>query len=45
MNSPKSDSNKNNPSRRKGKQRNSMKIDEMGPLTPIARFFFRRKHR
>ena len=39
MNSPKSDSNKSNPSSRKKKQSNSKKIDEMGPVTPIARFF------
>ena len=39
MNSPKLDSNKSNPSRRKRKQRISKKIDEMGPITPITRFF------
>ena len=39
MNSPKSDSNKSNPSNRKRKQRNSKKIDEKGPVTPITRFF------
>ena len=39
INSPKSDSNKSNPSSRKRKQRNSKKIDEMGPVTPITRFF------
>ena len=39
MNSPKSDSNKSNPSNRKRKQRNSKMIDEMGPVTPITRFF------
>ena len=39
MNSPKSDSNKSNPSSRKRKLRNSKNIDEMGPVTPITRFF------
>ena len=39
MNSPKSDFNKSNPSSRKRKQRNSKKLDEMGPVTPITRFF------
>ena len=39
MNSLKSDSNKSNPSSRKRKQRNSKKIGEMGPVTPIIRFF------
>ena len=42
MNSPKSDSNKSNPSSRKRKQRNSEKIVEMGPVTPITRFYEKR---
>ena len=43
MNSPKSDFNKSNPSSTKRKQRNSEKMVEMGPVTPITRFFFVKK--